>query len=168
MKDNEWTEAKATRGNFEKNSPLSNSRIARFSSVAVFFFFFFFFPYFSRISRKYQRAANTIVAGGGYISSVKRKACSKLNFPRRGRLAGVDATAERDPVASRRGGRCIAVGGLAIELRSDRCTPPYISSYMKLLVPSPSIGQPALAGSRFFRSAQIMQRHLTECSHAAR
>lgn len=86
-----------------KSGSYSSKRIPdalHFFSVAVFFFsFFFFFPpvpfaYLAKI----PRTANTIVAGGSYISSVKRKACSKLNFPRRGRLLGVDATAERDPM----------------------------------------------------------------------
>lgn len=117
---------------------------------------------------KIPRAANTIVADGGYISSVKRKACSKLNFPRRGRLPGVDATAERSD-ASRRG-RCIAVGGLAIELRSDRCAPlPRTSPRIYEVARCIPLDHPAALGSsRFFRSAQIMQRRLTECSHAAR
>lgn len=58
---------------------------------------------------------------------------------------------------------CIAVGGLAIELRLDRCT--LVHPLYEVPLPSPSISS---LYSRFFRSTQIMQQHLTECSHAAR
>jgi len=64
--------------------------------------------FFSRISRirRARATGRDRRRRRGYISSVKRKACAKLNFPRRDRpLRG-----------------CIAVGGLAIELRSDRCS----------------------------------------------
>ena len=52
-----------------------------------------------------------------YISSVKRKACTKLNFPWRDRLLS-PVSMQLQPSAD----GCIAVGGLAIELRLDRCT----------------------------------------------
>lgn len=86
--DDERTEAKAS-GSTSKRIP-DAPRIFPSSRC--------FFPVLFAYLAKIPRAANTIVAGGGYISSVKRKACSKLNFPRRGRLPGVDATAERDPM----------------------------------------------------------------------
>lgn len=51
-----------------------------------------FFARITYTSRKHRTYTN--VADSGYVSSVKRKACSKLNFPWYGRLSSVDTTAD--------------------------------------------------------------------------
>jgi len=94
-----------------------------------------------------------------YISSVKRKACTKLNFPWRDRLLSPVSmqlqTVGRRLHCSRWFSNRAAVGSMYLRISVIwNCISPLFS-----IIP---------LVSHFFRSAQIMQRHLTDCLHAAR
>jgi len=99
-------------------------------------------------------------ADGGYTRSAERKARAKLNFPWRDQ-PGYDATA--DPMQSE-GCCCIAVGGLAIELRSDRCTLVYPYMKLPLVRPLPFHGRVSLP---FSISLSLSLSCLPQCTNNA-
>lgn len=145
-------------GYFEKNSRCT----AHFSSVAVFFFRTF------RVSR--ENTARSEHDRCRWRLHFERKAQSllEIKFP----TARPSATRRR---CNCREIRCIPARRTLHCSRwfGNRAAVGSMYSPVHLLVyevaRSIPLDQPAgLGSSRFFRSAQIMQRHLTECSHAAR